>query len=192
MPAVDPPIAPLPPAEPPVDTEPIFPRRNEVALPVGQEDEDDHEDFNPPPPIPPRMLSFRLPLSPLSLATGVISSTILITPAAGARLADALVRACSPPRNVQPRPPNRVLRITAGRDKPGFYKETRPYERKQPTPQVIIPLPFPDGKEEILSGGGEEGDIENLDDSLSVLFGNLNVDERDEATSTSTGPMDCD
>ena len=28
VPAVDPPIAPLPPAEPPVDTEPIFPRRN--------------------------------------------------------------------------------------------------------------------------------------------------------------------
>ena len=38
VPAVDPPIAP---AEPPVNIQPVVPRRNKVALPVGQEDKDD-------------------------------------------------------------------------------------------------------------------------------------------------------
>ena len=129
----------------------------------------------------PRLLSFRLPDTPERLAAGIISSTILMGPEMGARLFSTPPRASSPPRNFAVGlAADRVMRLTVGRDNPGFYEETRKYVRHHTRMPIALPSPFPSGEEEIVSGGGGKVWDDKKDDSLSALFETLNVNEHED------------
>ena len=73
-----------------------------------------------------------------------------------------------------------LMRLTVGRDNPGFYKEARKYVRHHTRMPIALPSPFPSGEEEIVSGGGGKVWDDKKDDSLSALFETLNVNEHED------------
>jgi hypothetical protein len=137
------------------------------------------------------LIHFRMPDDPVQRAAGVISSSIICTPEAICRM----------------------LRSTTGRNKPGFYREARPYTRiaAGTARAAIEPSTFPTGDESIIRLGGEEdkGDEEDpggddkrgedgagkevditedrsdgtLDDSLITRLSSLDFGDPEETTS---------